>query len=74
MEKYEKKHLFGGKEVIQFTITFWTADGAVFIHPRNKAQIPWVINLLSWTGARIGAFLTDMKTKSKGGLCYRVCD
>ena len=59
--------------MVQFTIIFWTADDAVFVHPRNKAQIPWLIDLFVWTGARIGAFLTDTKTKSKGGLRYRVC-
>ena len=40
VNKKKPKHLFGWKEFTQFTITFWTVDDKVFIHPRNKVQIP----------------------------------
>ena len=68
LKKHKKKHLFGEKEMIRFTTTFWTVDDAVFVHSHNRAQIPWLIDLFLWTVARICAFLVDSKTKSKGGL------
>ena len=72
VKRKKKKHLFGEKELTQFATKFWTADDKVFVHPRKKAQIPFVISLFCWTGARIGAFLTDKHTKQKAGLRYRV--
>ena len=71
VKKHKKKHLFCEKEMVRFTTTFWTVDGAVFVHPHNRAQIPWLFDLFLWTGARICAFLVDSKTKSKGGLHYK---
>ena len=67
-----KKHLIGENEMMKFTIAFWTADDTVFVHLRNKAQVPFLIDLFIWTRARIDAFLTDKKTKSTGGLHYKV--
>ncbi len=72
MNKKKPKHLFGRKELVQFTVTFWTVDDDHFIHPRNKVQIPFIIAVFCWTGARIGAFFPDKKDDSKKGLQYRV--
>ena len=71
VKKHKKKHLFGEREMIRFTTTFWTVDDAVFVRPHNRAQIHWLIDFFLWTRARIGAFLVDSKTKSKGGLHYK---
>ena len=52
---------------------FWTMDDDdVLMHPRNKVQIPFLIWLYCWTGARIGAFFPKEK-EGKKGLRYRVC-
>jgi len=56
VNKKKPKHLFGRKELVQFTNTFWTVDDNHFTHPRNKVQIPFIIAVFCWTGARIGAF------------------
>lgn len=66
------KHLFGEQELVQFNKTFWIVDDDHFIHPRNKAQIPFIIAVFCWTGARIGAFLPDRKDDTKKGLQYQV--
>ena len=68
--KKKTKYLFGKEEFIQFNITFWTVDDAVFVHPRNKVQIP-LISVFTWTGARIGAFLPGPNEKNRG-LRYKV--
>ena len=73
MNKKKQKQLFGEKELVQFNITFWTIDDAQFIHPRNKAQIPFAIAVFCWTGARICAFFPSLDNKDNGGLRYRVC-
>ena len=70
--KRKKKHLFGKTELIQFNTTFWTVDDTTFVHPRNKVQIPFIISVFCWTGARIGAFFPDSGNKDDGGLRYRV--
>ena len=70
--KKKPKHLFGKTELTQFNITFWTTDDSQFVHPRNKAQIPFAIAVFCWTGARIGAFFPDIDNKVRGGLRYRV--
>jgi len=72
VNKKKPKHLFGEKELVQFTNTFWTVDDDRFTHPRNKVQIPFAIAVFCWTGARIGAFFPDKENKDKGGLRYRV--
>lgn len=72
MNKKKPKHLFGEKELVHFTNTFWTVDDAQFTHPRNKVQIPFAIAVFCWTGARIGAFFPEKENKHKGGLRYRV--
>ena len=66
------KHLFGEKEFTQFTITFWTVDDKIFMHPRNKVQIPFILSVFCWTAARIGAFFPEKKNESKKGLQHRV--
>ena len=70
--KIKPKYLFGKKEFIQFTTTFWTTDDATFVHPRNKVQIPFIISVFCWTGARVGAFFPNADDKEKAGLRYRV--
>ncbi|KAI9766402.1 MAG: hypothetical protein M1839_004906 [Geoglossum umbratile] len=50
------KHLFGKHDLIQFHTTFWTKDDTSFVHPCNKIQIPFIVNVFYWTGAKIGAF------------------
>ena len=72
MNKKKPKHLFGEKEFTRFITTFWTVDDKVFIHPRNKSQIPFVLSLFFWTAARIGAFFPEKKDDIKKGLQYRV--
>jgi len=72
VNKKKPKHLFGRKELFQFTTTFWTVDDDHFTHPRNKVQIPFIIAVFCWTGARIGAFFPDKKDDTKKGLQYRV--
>ena len=72
VNKKKPKHLFGRKELVQFTTTFWTADDDHFTHPHNKVQIPFIIAVFCWTGARIGAFFPDKKGDAKTGLQYRV--
>ncbi|KAL9118138.1 MAG: hypothetical protein Q9187_005320, partial [Circinaria calcarea] len=42
-----------------------------FVHPRNKAQIPFAIAVFCWTGARMGASFPDKDNKARGGLRYR---
>ena len=66
------KHLFGKHDLIQFHTTFWTKDDASFVHPRNKVQIPFIIDVFCWTGARIGAFFPNPDNKAEGGLRYKV--
>ena len=72
MNKQQEKHLFGMKELIEFNQTFWTVDEGHFIHPRNKAQIPFLMSVYCWTGARIGSFFPDKHGKMDAGLRYRV--
>ena len=45
MNKKKQKQLFDEKELVHFNNTFWTIDDAQFIHPRNKAQIPFAITV-----------------------------
>ncbi|MCJ1359649.1 MAG: hypothetical protein MMC33_009651, partial [Icmadophila ericetorum] len=71
VNKKKQKQLFGEKELVQFSTTFWTVDDAQFIHPHNKAQIPFAIAVFCWTGARTGAFFPDKENKDKGGLPYQ---
>lgn len=70
--KKKKKYLFGEQEWAQFYKTFWTLNDDKFVHPRNKVQIPFVISVFCWTGARIGAFFPNKHNKEKAGLRYRV--
>lgn len=72
MNKKKPKYLFGQTELVNFTTTFWTVDESCFIHPRNKAQIPFLIAVYCWTGARIGAFFPNTTDKAEGGLRYKV--
>ena len=72
VNKKKPKHLCGDKELAHFTKTFWTVDDDHFIHPRNKAQISFIIAVFCWTGARNGACFPDKKDDSKKGLRYRV--
>ena len=72
MNMQKEKHLFGMKELIEFNKTFWTADEGHFIHPRNKAQVPFLMSVYCWTGARIGSFFPDKHGKMAAGLRYRV--
>ncbi|KAI9773208.1 MAG: hypothetical protein M1839_002216 [Geoglossum umbratile] len=65
------KHLFGRDDLIRFHTTFWTMDDEKFIHPRNKLQIPFIIDVFCWTGARIGAFFPSPDNKNEGGLRYK---
>ncbi|KAL8732871.1 MAG: hypothetical protein Q9166_002472 [cf. Caloplaca sp. 2 TL-2023] len=53
--KEKHKSLFGEQKALRFLHTFWNADDARFIHPRNKLQIPFVMSVFQWTGGRIGA-------------------
>ncbi len=66
------KHLFGETELVHFNTTFWTVDETCFVHPRNKAQIPFLIAVFCWTGARIGALLPSPENNKKDGLRYKV--
>ena len=68
------KYLFGETELVNFNKTFWTVDESYFVHPRNKAQIPFLLAIYCWTGARVGAFFPNGKDKDKdvAGLRYRV--
>lgn len=68
----KEKYLFRKGELVVFTNKFWTVDDAQFIHLRNKIQIPFLISVFYWTGARIGAFFSDNYDKKGGGLRYRV--
>ncbi|KAI9768035.1 MAG: hypothetical protein M1839_004298 [Geoglossum umbratile] len=68
------KHLFDRDDLIRFHTTFWTMDDEKFIHPRNKLQIPFIIDVFCWTGARIGAFFPTLDNKNKGGLRYKDVD
>lgn len=72
MRKEKPKYLFGEPELVRFNTTFWTVDESRFLHPRNRVQIPFLLALYCWTGARIGAFLPGVKDKDKAGLRYRV--
>lgn len=72
MNKRKEKHLFGMKELVEFNHTFWTVDEDHFIHPRNKAQVPFLMSVYCWTGARIGSFFPDKHGKMDAGLRYRV--
>ena len=72
VNKRKEKHLFGAKEMAAFNYTFWTVDEVEFIHPRNKAQIPFLMSVYCWTGARIGAFFPDKDGKLDAALRYRV--
>ncbi|MCJ1444888.1 MAG: hypothetical protein MMC23_005391 [Stictis urceolatum] len=67
----KEKYLFGWKEWTRFNKTFWKVDDRVFVHPRNKVQIPFLISLFCWTGARIGTFFPNATNKDKAGLRYR---
>ena len=67
-EQKEAQTSLGKKELLQFTTTFWTVDDDYFTHPRNKVQIPFIIAVFCWTGARIGAFFPDKKDDTKKGL------
>ena len=60
------KHLFTETDLVRFNTTFWTVDDSTFVHPRNRAQIPFLIAVYCWTGARIGAFFNGP------GLRYKV--
>ena len=64
------KHLFGPKDRVRFLKTFWTADDAHFIHPRNRVQVPFLLSIFTWTGARIGAFFPNKDNKNEAGLRY----
>ena len=44
---------------------FWTIDESYFVHPRNKAQIPFLLAIFCWTGARVGSSFLMEKTKTK---------
>ena len=57
--------------MIEFNRTFWTVDEGRFIYPRNKIQIPFLISVYCWTGARIGSFFPS-KEKPNACLRYRV--
>ncbi|KAL9126229.1 MAG: hypothetical protein Q9217_004689 [Psora testacea] len=70
VNKKKPKHLFGEKELVQFSNTFWTVDDDKFTHLRNKVQIPFIIAVFCWTGARIGASSPDRKDDNKKGLRY----
>lgn len=72
MNKRKQKHLFGVNELIAFNYTFWTVDEGHFIYSRNKAQVPFLISVYCWTGARIGSFFPDKHGKMDAGLRYRV--
>ncbi|KAI9764073.1 MAG: hypothetical protein M1840_008877 [Geoglossum simile] len=65
------KHLFGRDDLIRFHITFWTMDEENFTHPRNKLQIPFIIHVFCWTGARIGAFFPGCDNRNEAGLRYK---
>ena len=66
------KHLFDIHDLIRFHTTFWIKDDASFIHPCNKVQIPFIVDVFCWTGARIGAFFPNSDNKNEGGLRYKV--
>ena len=72
MNKQKEKHLFGAKEMAVFNYIFWTVDEAHFIHPRNRVQIPFLISVYCWIGARIGTFFLNKDGKSDAALRYRV--
>ncbi|KAI9807092.1 MAG: hypothetical protein M1825_005809 [Sarcosagium campestre] len=71
VNKRKARHLFGNKEVIEFSRTFWTIDEDSFIHPRNKVQVPFLISVYCWTGARIGSFFPS---EGKPDACLRYRD
>lgn len=72
MNKKKPKHLFGEKEFTQFTMTFWTVDDKIFMYPRNKVQIPFILSVFFWTAVRIGVFFPENKNDSKKRLQHRV--
>jgi hypothetical protein len=63
-KKYPK-HNFGLEEFKNFNTTFWTTDEGIFVHPRNKVQIPFIFSVFCWTEARIGAFFPKPKKRGK---------
>lgn len=67
--KKKDKYNFNPKEAKHLMHTFWTVDEDHFIHLRNKVQIPFILSVYCWTGARIGAFFPN---KKGGGLRYSV--
>ncbi|MCJ1325512.1 hypothetical protein MMC10_002175 [Thelotrema lepadinum] len=67
----KEKFNFTKREFTLLMRAFWTMDDDdVLMHPRNKVQIPFLIWLYCWTGARIGAFFPKEK-EGKKGLRYR---
>ncbi|KAI9765726.1 MAG: hypothetical protein M1840_007159 [Geoglossum simile] len=71
VNKKKPKHLFGKHDLIQFYTTFWTKDDTNFVHPRNKLQILFIIDVFCWTEARIGVFFPNPDNKDEGGLRYK---
>ena len=59
--KKKDKYNFNPKEAKHLMHTFWTVDEDHFIHPCNKVQIPFILSVYCWTGARIGAFFPNKK-------------
>ena len=70
--KKKKKHLFGKTELIQFNTTFWTVDDIIFIHPRNKVQIFFIISVFYCTKTRINIFFFDSSNKNDEGFRYKI--
>lgn len=66
------KYNFTKDDFIQTLTAFWTLDNAVFIHGRNRIQIPLAIQLYMFSGARISAFMPSVKDKGEKGFRYKI--
>jgi len=52
--------------------SFWTLNKPIFPNGRDKIQIPLLIQLCLFTGARRGAFVPASNDKEGRGLRYKV--
>ncbi|KAL3434604.1 hypothetical protein BDV09DRAFT_195641 [Aspergillus tetrazonus] len=66
-----EKYNFTITDYVRIMTSFWILDDPVFLHGRHKIQIPFVVKLYLFTGARIGAFCPASKDKMERGLRYK---
>lgn len=66
------KHMFTHDDLTNILVSLWADDDPVFIHPRYRVQLTFVILVYCYTGARIGTFIPDTSKKDERGLRYEV--